>query len=221
MLSPIDVVVIDYGVGNILSITNVLTVLGYRFVVSNNREVISKAPALILPGVGAFNEAMEKLQQLDLISLLKEEVLINKKPLLGICLGMQVLAEESEENGTHSGLGLIPGRVIKMTRDSIARVPHVGWNEVFVQREYPLFRKMGQKTHFYFDHSYHFVCDRAAIAGTTEHGKEIVAAVQIGNIFGVQFHPEKSQNNGLRLYRNFFNYIKEQNLQNVKEKDYR
>ncbi|MBI2102869.1 imidazole glycerol phosphate synthase subunit HisH [Candidatus Woesearchaeota archaeon] len=217
MSSQIDVVVIDYGVGNILSITNALTTLGYDFVVSNKKEDITRAQALILPGVGAFNEAMQNLQQLNLIELLREEVLLKEKPLLGICLGMQVLAEESEENGIHRGLGLIPGRVIKLEGDDVVRIPHVGWNDVVAWKNSPLFLNMERSPHFYFDHSYHFICDRTIVAGTTLHGQEIVAAVQKGNIFGVQFHPEKSQNNGLRLYRNFFNYIKNYHPQHVKE----
>ena len=203
------IVVIDYGVGNFLSITNTLTHLGYRFIVSNKAEDIQRASALILPGIGAFSEAMQNLKALNLISILEEEVLVNKKPILGICLGMQILAQSSEEGGFHEGLGWIPGKVIKFCDISDLKIPHVGWNDLDVIRRDPLFSLIEVDCpHFYFDHSFHFTCDDEFVSAKCNYGKEIPIAVQRENIFGVQFHPEKSQNDGLRLYRGFFNYVK-------------
>ncbi len=202
-----DILIIDYYVGNHLSIMNALAFLGYTFKVSNKKEDIIEADAYILPGVGAFAEAMKNLTDLGIIDLLKEQVLVHKKPILGICLGMQVLAESSEEDGFHQGLGLIKGEVIKIKANGV-RVPHVGWNTLNIKKSSPLFTNAKEDCHFYFDHSYHFLCSQEAIAATCTYGETITAAVQQDNIFGVQFHPEKSQNHGLRLYRSFFNYIK-------------
>src|SRR3989344_1794721 len=204
---PRDVLVIDYGVGNHLSILNALDFLGYTYHVSHKKEDIRAAKAYILPGVGAFNEAMKNIEQLGFRDVLAEEVLQKKKPLLGICLGMQILAESSEENGYHQGLGWIKGNVVKM-KSSDVKVPHVGWNDVTIKKNAPLFSKTPEKTHFYFDHSYHISCDSSIISATCFYGTEITAAIQQENIFGVQFHPEKSQNNGLRIYRSFFNYVR-------------
>jgi imidazole glycerol-phosphate synthase subunit HisH len=202
------VLIIDYGVGNILSIVNALNFLGYNFIVSNKKEDIINACAYILPGVGAFAEAMNNLHQLKIINVLHEQVFINKKPILGICLGMQMLAESSEEKGFHQGLGWIKGKVVKINSKDL-QVPHVGWNEIEIKKKHPLFTRTNSNPHFYFDHSYHFICESSAIAAKFAYGNKMVAAVQKDNIFGVQFHPEKSQNNGLRLYRGFFNYIKQ------------
>jgi len=206
-IAPRDVLVIDYGVGNHLSILNALDFLGYTYHVSHKKEDIRAAKAYILPGVGAFNEAMKNIEQLGFRDVLAEEVLQKKKPLLGICLGMQVLAGSSEENGYHQGLGWIKGNVVKI-KSSDVKVPHVGWNDVSIRKPFPLFSKTPEKTHFYFDHSYHISCDSSIISATCSYGTEITAAIQQENIFGVQFHPEKSQNNGLRVYRSFFNYVR-------------
>lgn len=203
-----DVLVIDYKVGNHLSIINALTFLGYNFMVSNKQEDIVNAPSYILPGVGAFGEAMKNLQELGIVDCLNEQVLVKKKPILGICLGMQVMADDSEENGRHRGLGWVAGRVIKIEARENLRVPHVGWNDIEIRKKEPLFARLGDSPNFYFDHSYHFVCDQENIAANCSYGGKITAAVQKGNIFGVQFHPEKSQNNGLKLFRGYFNYLK-------------
>ncbi len=200
-----QVTVIDYGVGNIRSVTNALDALGYTYALSSSREDIAKAQAFILPGVGAFEEAMNNLRRIDIIGALAAEVLERKKPILGICLGMQILAEDSTENGLHSGLGWIPGHIVKIVGDASARVPHVGWNEVAICMRDPLFTRVPPGARFYFDHSYHFATDASYVAATALHGGEVTAAVQKDNIAGVQFHPEKSQSSGLRLIRSFMN----------------
>lgn len=200
----IDVLVIDYGVGNVTSVVNALERLGYRYAVSADPQAIAAAPRFILPGVGAFAEAMKNLESRGIIEPLRREVLENKKPLLGICLGMQVLADSSSEGGEHKGLGFIPGRVEKI--EGGVRVPHVGWEPLSVLVREPLFARTPQDAQFYFDHSYRFAAD-SSIAATCDYGGETVAAVAKDNIFGVQFHPEKSHINGLRLIKGFMQYV--------------
>ncbi len=202
-----QILIIDYKVGNNQSVINALKFLGYDFLVSNKREDILSACTYILPGVGAFNEAMNNLNDLGIIDLLKEQVLKFKKPILGICLGFQVLAEFSEENGLHEGLGLIKGGVVKFKAKKDLRIPHVGWNTLSVIKNNPLFLKLKNNPSFYFDHSYYLECDKAYVSAECFYGKKIVAAIQKDNIFGVQFHPEKSQKNGLKLFRSFFDYL--------------
>lgn len=197
-----DVLIIDYGVGNHRSVCNALERLGYAYAVSSDKTAIKSAPAYILPGVGAFKEAMHNLERCDIIETLREEVIQNGKPLLGICLGMQVLAEDSLEGGHTTGLGFIPGHVVPIPAQGV-RVPHVGWNDCTVQKINPLFARVTAGARFYFDHSYYFATDKKYITAVTVYGKEITAAVQHNNIFGVQFHPEKSQTSGLRLLRAF------------------
>ncbi len=201
------VLVVDYGVGNHLSVVNTLRFLGYRFRVSNRREDIEKAPSYILPGVGAFGEAVNNLKKLDLIGPLSEQVLGRKKPVLGICLGMQLFAQDSQEKGFHKGLGWIKGHIRALVPEDGIRVPHVGWNNIDVLKKDPLFTQVKDYPACYFDHSYYFDCREDAVAATCRYGEEIAAVVQKDNIVGVQFHPEKGQNNGLRLFRGYFNSI--------------
>lgn len=201
-----DVLVVDYGVGNHQSICNALNRLGYSYIVSSDKTSLKEAPAYILPGVGAFKEAMKNLIQRDIVEALREEVK-GGKPLLGICLGMQVLAEDSIEGGFTKGLGFIPGHVVEVPHENV-RVPHVGWNDFSVHKADPLFSTVQKGSRFYFDHSYHFETEKQYRAATTHYGTEIVAAVQHNNIYGVQFHPEKSQNNGLRVLRAFIKATK-------------
>ncbi len=206
-LKKSDVLIIDYKVGNHLSITHALDFLGYRFTISNRKEDIEQANCFILPGVGTFGEAMANLGDLGIIPLLREQVLVQRKPILGICLGMQILAESSEEKGMHLGLGWIPGRVKRIEGHGSLRVPHVGWNDVKILKRDPFFSRTGENPYFYFDHSYHFATEPQWVAAKVVYGQELTAAVQRENIFGVQFHPEKSQNNGLKLLRGFFNDV--------------
>lgn len=203
------IVIIDYGVGNIHSVSNAINYLGYNnIMISSDQNQISQADVFILPGVGAFEEAINNLHKKNLEEILFEEVVVKKKPILGICVGMQMMATFSEENGFHKGLNWISGKVKKLNLPDQFAVPHVGWNDVTVVKNSPLFNMNSNLNHFYFDHSYHFECDNKYVSSYCEYGVKIAASVQYENIFGVQFHPEKSQNNGLKLFRSFFNSIK-------------
>lgn len=205
------ILIIDYKVGNHQSVENALKFLGYDFFVSDKKEDIEKSHVYILPGVGAFGEAMNNLKRLGIVETLQKEVLENKKPILGICLGMQIMADYSKENGHQEGLGWIKGGFVKLDPENALRVPHVGWNDITIIKKDPLFSRVEQNASFYFDHSYHFKGEKDLISATTSYGNEVVAAFQKENIFGVQFHPEKSQNNGLKLFRSFINYVEEKN----------
>jgi glutamine amidotransferase len=201
-------VIIDYGVGNVFSIFNSLDKLGLcRVEVSSTESQIKSADALILPGVGAFEACLENFQKNGLMSFVGEAVQIKKKPILGICVGMQLMANYSEENGRHQGLGWIPGQVVKINNDGSFPVPHVGWNNVKIKKNGALFSRLSDSPHFYFDHSYHFACEDEHGIATCDYGIELTAAIAHQNIFGVQFHPEKSQLNGLRLFRGFLNVV--------------
>lgn len=203
------VAIINYGMGNIGSLVNALKYLKgeHRVMVSGDRAELGRADAFILPGVGAFPAAMENLRQLDLVEELTRQVLIKKKPFLGICLGMQLLAIDSVEQGFATGLGWIKGHVVELNRQDGLRIPHVGWNNVEIVKPDPMFPRIDPGAHFFFDHSFHFRCEEEVIAATFEYGDASVAAIQKDNILATQFHPEKSQRNGLKLLRNFLNFI--------------
>ena len=202
------IVIVDYGVGNTHSVFKAISVLGYhRVKLSDKESVINDADVLLLPGVGAFDEAVRNLKSRDLIEILNEQVLVKKKPILGICVGLQLFATFSEENGFHEGLGWIEGAVKKLDLEEGFAVPHVGWNNVILAEKQPLFTGNSDNSNFYFDHSYAMECVDEHVAAYCDYGKKITAAVQKENIFGVQFHPEKSQTNGLKLFRSFFNSI--------------
>ncbi len=204
-----NIVIIDYGVGNTHSVSNAISFLGYKKLkISADVNTITDADVLVLPGVGAFDEAVKNLRDRHLEAILNEQVIIKKKPILGICVGMQMLASHSEENGIHQGLNWIEGTVKKLDLPSSFAVPHVGWNNVIVKKEEPLFTRNDLDSNFYFDHSYYFDCDSKYVSAYCDYGIKFTAAVQRENIFGVQFHPEKSQTNGLKLFRSFFNSIK-------------
>lgn len=203
------IVIVDYDMGNTLSIVNALKKLGVDALVSNKKEDIENSLALILPGVGAFNEAMQNLKKYELIEILNETVCINKKPILGICLGMQIMADIGEEMGKTKGLGWISGNVKKIDIPNV-RIPHVGWNSIEVLNDSILFKNIPSDTHFYFDHSYCYICDDKSKSSQTLYKDLITSSIQKDNIFATQFHPEKSQNMGLKLLRNFLNYVEEQ-----------
>lgn len=198
------VAIVDYGVGNLFSLKSSLTAIGADVVVTSDAEVLAKADQIILPGVGAFADAARKLRESGLDSVLRE-LAASGKPLMGICLGMQMLFEKSYEYGEHEGLGLIPGSV-KPIADVIPadyKIPHIGWNALHFRRENPLFTYIHEGDCVYFVHSYYAAdCDDAVIA-TAEYGPELTAAVTRGNVYGCQFHPEKSGAVGLAILRAF------------------
>jgi glutamine amidotransferase len=203
-MSRFRVAIIDYGAGNVQSVASSIARLGYAPVVTSSPAELARAQALVLPGVGAFGPAVARLRESGLDAAIREEVVGRRKPFLGICLGMQLLADSSDEDGEHQGLGLIPGRVEKLKPSLGLQVPHVGWNDLQIRHADPLFTRTGSPCHFYFDHSYHFRCAPEFQAATCRYGMEVTAAVQRENVLGVQFHPEKSQLTGLRLLRGFF-----------------
>ena len=203
-----NIVIIDYGVGNTHSVSNAINFLDYKKVkISDDLALIEKADVLILPGVGAFDEAIKNLKKRNLQNILNEQVLIKKKPILGICVGMQMLATISEENGIHEGLNWIEGTVKKLHLPREFAVPHVGWNNLTIVDEQLFKNNLEKEIHFYFDHTYYFECKENYVAAYSDYGIKVTAAVQKENIFGVQFHPEKSQINGLKLFRRFFNLL--------------
>lgn len=202
------IIIIDYGIGNVHSVYNSIKALGYKkILISDKSKDIKESDVLILPGVGAFEACVNNLKKRELLDILNKEVLVEKKPILGICVGMQLLATNSEENGNHPGLGWIDGTVKKLIIPSNLKVPHVGWNNIIIKPTSPLFSNNDQNTNFYFDHSYHFECEKKYIIGVCDYGIKVTAAVQKNNIYGVQFHPEKSQTSGLKLFRGFLNSI--------------
>ncbi len=198
------IAVIDYGMGNLHSVAKAIELVGGEVVLTGDARDLQKAEKIILPGVGAFGQAMQKLHDKKLISELNKQVLEEKKPFLGICLGMQLVALDSSEWGMHQGLGWINGHVRRFeTKESKElKVPHVGWNNVLFKK-HALTQGIPDNTDFYFVHSYRMQCPDEFIAGTSEYGGKFAAAVQKDNIFATQFHPEKSQKYGLRLLKNF------------------
>ncbi len=211
-MSGKKIIIIDYGMGNIQSIKNALKYLGYKSKLSRNEEDFKSADAFILPGVGAFGVAMENIKKYSLIELMEKTILEKQKPILGICLGMQLLAKSSSEMGSHKGLGWIDATIKNIDTKKNLRTPHVGWNSIEVYKETPLFKDIPSDTHFYFDHSFYMDCNEKSIqSSVTLYGDLITASIQKDNIFATQFHPEKSQVMGLRLLRNFLNYMEKCN----------
>lgn len=198
------IAIIDYGVGNLFSLCSSLKKVGVEAVVTGDKEIIKKADKLILPGVGAFGDAMEKLKADGLDQLIKEEA-ANGKPLLGICLGMQLLFDKSHEFGLHNGLGLIKGEVVPMDNriPKQLKIPHIGWNALNLKGDCPIFRNNKNGDFVYFVHSFFATDCEESVTATTEYGIEITAAAANGNIFGCQFHPEKSGETGLKILRAF------------------
>ena len=199
------IAIIDYGVGNLFSLCSSLKSIGAEAVVTPDPDTIRRADRIILPGVGAFADAAEKLRASGLDQILLEEA-ARGKPVMGICLGMQMLFEESHEYGIHKGLGLIPGRVIPMAGYIPAdlKVPHIGWNPLIIKGDkHPLLRYVEEGDCVYFVHSYFATDCSEAVIATAEYGRELTAAVARGNVMGCQFHPEKSGKVGLSILKAF------------------
>lgn len=200
---------IDYGAGNLKSVFNALDLIGEECRVTTSPADLVAADRIILPGVGAFGECMRQFLASGLEDTLREQVLEARKPFLGICVGMQMLATTGFEQGEHRGLDFIPGEIHRLSPgDARLKVPHTGWNDVEVVREHPLMAGILADRAFYFTHSYHFVpSDPASVVAVADFGGPMVAAVGRENMFATQFHPEKSQRNGLRILENFLEWV--------------
>lgn len=197
--------IVDYNMGNLASVINAFKKVGADARLESDPSKLMQHDKLILPGVGAFGDAMEHLKSNGMDEAVKSYA-ASGKPLLGICLGMQLLFRSSEEFGETEGLGLIPGKVVAFDEtkfDHPQKVPHMGWNELFVQRETALFDGLPDEFYLYFVHSFHAVCNDRYTIGKTHYGYEFVSEVQNGNIYGIQPHPEKSHENGLKIIENF------------------
>lgn len=199
------IVVVDYGLGNLRSVAGAVEKLGYKALVSGTVEDLERAEKLILPGVGAFGDGMRNLTTRGLVEPLTRLALRQQRPILGICLGAQLFAGEGHEFGLHRGLGWIDASVVRLdTGRPGLRIPHVGWNDLIRTRESVLYEGVPADALFYYVHSYHVRChDPAVVIGECEYGTRFVAAFQQDNLYGTQFHPEKSQRAGLELLRNF------------------
>jgi glutamine amidotransferase len=197
--------VIDYGMGNLLSVVNALAILGANVTICRGPDDLAECDRLVLPGVGAFGDCMQNLHKSGMVEALEKTVRREGRPLLGICLGMQALAGSSNERGHHAGLGWIDAQVISFAGDRIdQRIPHMGWNDISVRTEMPLFQGLPDSPEFYFVHSYVVRCnDKSVVAAECDYGGVFAAAVVKDNIAATQFHPEKSQYCGLKVLSNF------------------
>jgi glutamine amidotransferase len=199
------ITIIDYGMGNLGSIANMIKRIGYSSDITDNLGKIRNADKIILPGVGNFDKAMKNLADLKLIEVLKEKTLNNKTPILGICLGMQLMTNKSEESN-EKGLGLIDAKVKRFSfgDNGNFKIPHMGWNLIQIKKENPLIHNLPEEPRFYFVHSYHVSCNNQNdILTTTHYGYDFDSAFAVDNIMGVQFHPEKSHKFGMQLLKNF------------------
>ena len=195
------IVIIDYGLGNLRSIEKALQYVGAEVEISKEAQVIDKADALILPGVGAFRDAMMHFSTLERVV---KDAVDEGKPLLGICLGMQMLASESEEGGSHKGIDIIPGQVTRFPASEL-KVPHMGWNSLIIKKNIPLLNGIDNGSFVYFVHSFHVSTIEKYEAAMCDYGLKFPAIIanEVGNVIGTQFHPEKSGLTGLRMLRNF------------------
>ena len=196
--------VLNYGSGNVKSVYNMISFLKHQVIVSNDFNDIESSSHIILPGVGSFGSAMKKIKANIPLDSLKLEILDKKKPFLGICVGMQVLAEKGYENGEHQGLGWVSGVANKLEVKNFP-LPHIGWNDVIVKKESQLFKGLKEIKDFYFVHSYKLVTDENYILTETNYEVNFCSSIQKDNIYGVQFHPEKSQKAGQKIIQNFLN----------------
>jgi glutamine amidotransferase len=197
------IAIVDYGMGNLRSVTNAFSKVGANVTVTRDRTIIEDAGAIVVPGVGAFGRCVENLQRYELFDFLKEQI-ARGKPYLGICLGMQILLESSEEAPGVPGMGVIKGSVVRF--QGSMKIPHMGWNKAEIKKRGPIFDTIPDGSYFYFVHSFYPAPTEESVAATsTEYGVRFVSSIQKENVFASQFHPEKSQAIGLRLLRNFVN----------------
>lgn len=195
--------IIDYGAGNLHSVQNALKSLGEETVVTNDKELILSAERLILPGVGAFGDAMQKLEKSGLCEVIKEYAK-SGKPFMGICLGLQLMFEESEETPGVKGLGIFSGKCVKIQKKDDLKIPHMGWNSLDVAKESKVLKDIGDEPYVYFVHSYYIQPeDESVVSAYTTYGEKIAVAAEKDNVFALQFHPEKSSAVGKRILKNF------------------
>lgn len=195
--------IVDYGMGNLRSVQKAFEKLGVEAIVCTKASEISAAQKLVLPGVGAFRDAIGHLQDQDMVGPIRDHIARNR-PFLGICLGLQLLFDVSYEDGEFEGLGVVPGKVIRFEDQPELKIPHMGWNSLQTANGSSLLKEIPENSHVYFVHSYYVVPEDESVEATrTEHGTEFCSSIAKGNLFATQFHPEKSQNVGLRLLKNF------------------
>jgi len=195
--------IIDYGMGNLRSVQKGFEKVGCQATVTNDPAVLAAAEKVVLPGVGAFEDAMHELRRRELIEPIRQAV-ASGKPFLGICLGLQLLFDVGYENGEHQGLGILPGKVVRFELPPEYKVPHMGWNQLSIRRPSPLLAGLQDGTHAYFVHSYYVVPqDESVIATETNYGTPFTSMIWRDNLYATQFHPEKSQADGLQMLRNF------------------
>jgi glutamine amidotransferase len=201
------IVIVDYGMGNLRNVQKAFEKIGCEARLTRNKNEIGIASAIVLPGVGAFKDCMENLEKYGLVEPLLRSI-EKGKPYLGICLGLQILFSESEEFGSHKGLDLIKGRVVRFVPDPEHKVPHMGWNTIEKEKEVPVLRGIESGDFFYFVHSYYVTPDETQwVSSLTTYGKPFVSSIWKENLFATQFHPEKSQQKGLRILENFVKAI--------------
>lgn len=204
------IAIIDYDAGNLKSVEKALVHLGEEAIITREKKFLLEADKVILPGVGAFEDAMEKLQKYDLVDLIKE-IVHKKTPFLGICLGLQLMFERSDESDHNvPGLGILPGEILKIPAKDGIKIPHMGWNSIKIKEGAKLFKGLDENPYVYFVHSYYLKAkNEEDVAATTEYGTLIHASVERDNVFACQFHPEKSGETGLKILKNFADLGKE------------
>jgi imidazole glycerol-phosphate synthase subunit HisH len=202
--------IVDYGMGNLGSIQNIVRKVGGHALITNNETTLMSAKAIILPGVGSFDNGITKLRESGLVESMTKRVVEDGVPFLGVCLGMHLIFDRSEE-GELRGLGWLPGNVQKFNfndcKDKTLKIPHMGWNQVRSCEKAQLFSGLESIARFYFVHSYHVVCDEGFVAATADYGYRFVCSVEKENIFATQFHPEKSHKYGMKMFRNFVRLV--------------
>lgn len=204
------IAIIDYDAGNVKSVEKALQFLGEEVIITRDKDQILSADKVILPGVGAFGDAMDKLHSYELVDVIKE-VISKNKPFLGICLGLQLLFDSSEESPGVQGLGILPGRIIRIPEENGFKVPHIGWNSLKYPNKGRLYQGIEEESYVYFVHSYYLQAeDPSIVVAQTNYGVDIQASVEKGNVFACQFHPEKSSSVGMTILKNFIHIDKEE-----------